>query len=173
MVPNDLCPRCHLYPETLMHMLRDCEDVHEFWSKNINHNHWSKFFSLGLQAWLDWNLSQNDIGISHWKWNLVFGVACWALWRDKNLLVFSNQSDYTYSNKVFFPYPRYQILESILKELNYLLIVLGFVQADDIFLYTNSYRRQCLCKQACLLWMFFIWFCLVGFSSIICSRGIL
>lgn len=31
--------------------------------------------------------------MSHWKWNLVFGVACWALWRDRNLLVFSYQSN--------------------------------------------------------------------------------
>lgn len=64
IAPNDLCPRCQAYPETLMHMLRDCEYVHDIWSKNINHDHCSKFFSLGLYAWMEWNLSQNDIGLS-------------------------------------------------------------------------------------------------------------
>lgn len=39
MSADDLYPRCHLYPETLMHVLRDCEQVHEFWSKNISPNH--------------------------------------------------------------------------------------------------------------------------------------
>lgn len=43
-------PRCNLYPETVMHMLRDFDHVHDFWSKNINPIHWSRFFSLCLQA---------------------------------------------------------------------------------------------------------------------------
>lgn len=45
-------------------------------------------FSLG-----QWNISHNDIGLTHWNWNLVFGVTCWALWKDRNSLVFSNVSN--------------------------------------------------------------------------------
>lgn len=29
MTDDDLCPRCTLYPKILMHILRDCEAVHE------------------------------------------------------------------------------------------------------------------------------------------------
>lgn len=43
MPVEDLCPRCKSYPETLMHTLRDCEEVHDFWSKHIKPKFWSKF----------------------------------------------------------------------------------------------------------------------------------
>jgi hypothetical protein len=48
MTNSDLCPRCHDYPESIMHCLRDCEDAREFWTNIINPEVWSKFFSIGL-----------------------------------------------------------------------------------------------------------------------------
>lgn len=56
-------------------------------------DHWSKFFSIGLDQWLEWNLPQKDIGLTHWNRSLLFGVACWALYRDMNSQVFSQYSD--------------------------------------------------------------------------------
>lgn len=88
----DMCPRCNSCLELVMHMLRDCEDVHKFWSKVLNSSQWSKFFSLGLHAWLNWNLTSSNIGVSSWSWTIMFGVVVWALWRDRNSLVFSQVS---------------------------------------------------------------------------------
>lgn len=75
MTEDNLCPRCNSHPETMMHLLRDCEEVQSFWSRVIKNEHWSKFFSIGQYAWLDWNLSDNDIGMVHWKWPSIFGLA--------------------------------------------------------------------------------------------------
>jgi hypothetical protein len=35
---DDSCSRCQLGPETVMHVLRDCEEAREFWSQSFNHN---------------------------------------------------------------------------------------------------------------------------------------
>lgn len=78
---DDTCPRCHAFPETVMHVLRDYNEVHNFWTKHFNQRFWSKFFSLGEHAWLDWNLSTENVGVS-----------IGALWRDRNSLVFSQSS---------------------------------------------------------------------------------
>lgn len=43
MASDDLCPRCLDCPETIMHVLRDCEDVKEFWMSKLNPNVVSKF----------------------------------------------------------------------------------------------------------------------------------
>jgi ribonuclease HI len=75
-----------------MHCLRDCEDAREFWTNIINPEVWSKFFSIGLNSWLDWNLSNDNIGNNMNNWSIFFGVAVNELWKDRNSLVFSNIS---------------------------------------------------------------------------------
>lgn len=64
---SDLYPRCHRYPETIIHLLRDCEEVNDFWSKHLDPSIWSRFFSLGQQAWLDWNMSSSRIRLVQWN----------------------------------------------------------------------------------------------------------
>ncbi|PNX95348.1 ribonuclease H [Trifolium pratense] len=49
MTKNDLCPRYQSQPETIMHMLRDCEDVQQYWNQFITEDCWAKFFSLGAR----------------------------------------------------------------------------------------------------------------------------
>lgn len=71
---HDICPRCIAYPETLMHALRDCDEVQAFWSKAVSHEAWSSFFSLGLHAWLEFNMSGSHASHSEWHWPLFFGV---------------------------------------------------------------------------------------------------
>lgn len=62
MIACDICPRCNSGPESIMHLLRDCQDVKDWWSNIIDLEHWSKFFTCGLHSWLDWNLSCNKVG---------------------------------------------------------------------------------------------------------------
>lgn len=89
MADNSLCPRCNSAPETLMHVLRDCEAVQEFWNKYIDRSCWSKFFSIGSFHWLEWILSVSQDDESN-SMGLVsfFGVAFWTLWKDGNSLNF-------------------------------------------------------------------------------------
>lgn len=49
-------------PKIIMHMLRDCDEVKDFWNDLINSNHQSQFFSFGLDNQLDLKLSNNDSG---------------------------------------------------------------------------------------------------------------
>jgi len=58
-----------------MHVLRDCDEVKLFWDHIIKTDYWSKHFSLGTLAWLEWNLSTNDIGNMALPWKLLIGVA--------------------------------------------------------------------------------------------------
>jgi hypothetical protein len=48
MTRDNLCPRCGDYSETIMHVLRNCEEAKIFWNDLISQDVWSKFFSLGL-----------------------------------------------------------------------------------------------------------------------------
>lgn len=92
MATDNLCPRCLDCPETIMHVLRDCDDVREFWLNKLNPDVISKFFSLGLHPWLVWNLTDSNIGVSTINWQTVFGVTGYELWKDRNSLVFSRQT---------------------------------------------------------------------------------
>ncbi|KAK2446428.1 hypothetical protein QL285_017240 [Trifolium repens] len=92
MTTDDTCPRCQTHPETIMHMLRDCEDAQNYWNQFITEDNWAKFFSLGLYAWLEWNISNNHIGASNTYWPTFFGVSVWSLWKDRNKLVFSRET---------------------------------------------------------------------------------
>lgn len=92
MTQDTLCPRCNSAPESLMHMMRDCEVVQNFWNHCIDPSLRSKFFSIGLHQWLDWNLSSKTVGSSPWNWNLLFSVTVRMNWKDGNSLVFSSSS---------------------------------------------------------------------------------
>lgn len=50
MTNDELCPRCLHSPETIMHVLRDCEEVSSLWAKVVHQDKWSQFFSLGLHG---------------------------------------------------------------------------------------------------------------------------
>lgn len=65
MSTDVLCPRCNSSPETIMHILKDCDEASQFWNRVIKPEYWSKYFSIGVIPWLDWNLSSAEIGIAH------------------------------------------------------------------------------------------------------------
>lgn len=92
MTNDNLCPRCQGGPETLLHMLRDCDEVQSFWQSVVHLDHLSRFFSLGTCSWLDWNMTEKSVGRIQLDWQLFFGVAVYELWRDRNSLVFSQES---------------------------------------------------------------------------------
>lgn len=92
MASTDMCPRCNICPETVMHVLRDCEDVQDFSKAQIHPDHVSRFLSLGLHGWLDFNLCTPNVGLDDINWQLYFGVSLYELWRDRNRLVFDRNT---------------------------------------------------------------------------------
>lgn len=92
MTNDNLCPRCQGGPETLLHMLRDCDEVQSFWQSVVHLDHLSRFFSLGTCSWLDWNMTEKYVGRIQLDWQLFFRVAVYELWRDRNSLAFSQES---------------------------------------------------------------------------------
>lgn len=85
-----LCLGCQACPESVMHVIRDCEDVREFWYSMLKEDHVSWFFTLGLECWMYFNLSSLNVGVGPSDWSIFFGIAAYELWWDRNLLVFSN-----------------------------------------------------------------------------------
>lgn len=92
MTGSDLCPRCSQAPETIMHVLRDCEFALTIWEKLVHPEVWHKFASLGHSKWLEYNLKSLDIGIGSWHWATVFGSLIHMLWVERNYLVFAGKS---------------------------------------------------------------------------------
>lgn len=89
---SNLCHHCHLYPESILHVLRDCEDTLELWEHLVKPNVWHLFASLGLDRWLEFNLGTADIGVTNYGWPILFGTMVHMLWIDHNHLVFSRKS---------------------------------------------------------------------------------
>lgn len=89
---SNLCPRCNLQPESIMHVLRDCEGTLELWQQLVDPNMWHLFASLGLERWLEFNLGSASIGQFHWNWPILFGSMVHMIWIDRNHFVFSGQS---------------------------------------------------------------------------------
>lgn len=92
MTDSDECPRCHQAPESIMHLLRDCEASLELWEKIVKPSVWHSFASLGQQAWLELNLTSVDIGVENWHWPIEFGCLVHMLWIERNHLVFSGHA---------------------------------------------------------------------------------
>lgn len=64
----------------------------KFWSDMIPSNIRAKFFSIGLQDWLAWNLNTKDIKAPLGTWAIFFGLTVYHLWLDRTKLVFTQQS---------------------------------------------------------------------------------
>ena len=85
-----MCGRCHVDSETTLHVLRDWYFPTHIWLGLVPQEQWLEFFSLSLQDWLCWNLSNYSSYNSSLKWSLIFGVACWVLWQWRNKSIFDD-----------------------------------------------------------------------------------
>lgn len=61
MANDGRCPRCQDCSKQVMHILHDCDVVRGLWEAVVKEEHLNRFFSLGLLAWLDWNVSNPNV----------------------------------------------------------------------------------------------------------------
>jgi hypothetical protein len=93
MASYSIFPQCLDCQETVVHILQDCEDVRNYWTDLIYQDYWSKFFSSGLQDWLNLKLSAYNIDtIQVNRHYSLSEVAVNDLWKDRNRLVFSRNT---------------------------------------------------------------------------------
>ncbi|KAJ1443251.1 Reverse transcriptase zinc-binding domain [Sesbania bispinosa] len=90
---SNLCPRCNSAPETIMHLLRDCDIVAELWESLIDSNSWSSFFSLRQDQWIRKNLEFSNHSVAGVNWSFIFLICIWSLSKDRNSLIFKQKTD--------------------------------------------------------------------------------
>ncbi|KAF7811130.1 putative ribonuclease H protein At1g65750 family [Senna tora] len=89
MAATDVCTRCNVAAEDLLHTLRDCVKARSIWLKLVHPSKWHLFFNTSRLNWLSLNLSSN-MGWHGSDWGVIFAYACWYIWRMRNAEVFDN-----------------------------------------------------------------------------------
>lgn len=74
---NGDCGRCNGHLETCLHMVRDCSEAKEVWLKLLPPNFISKFFSIHLREWLEWNLLNAELKELFTNWARRVAICCW------------------------------------------------------------------------------------------------
>ncbi|KAF7807158.1 ribonuclease H [Senna tora] len=91
LTDNATFPRCGRTDEKVLHVLRDCDEVAELWTRFVAPQRWNTFFSLELGDWIDWNRRIHVGNELSDNWQTIFGVACWQIWKSRNFIVFENR----------------------------------------------------------------------------------
>lgn len=73
-------PICSTSPESIIHVLQDCDTSKQFQSDIIDQHSWSKFMSLRYDDWLSFNLKNNKELSTDISWNTMFRVVVYHLW---------------------------------------------------------------------------------------------
>ncbi|KAK9006621.1 hypothetical protein V6N11_018956 [Hibiscus sabdariffa] len=85
-----LCPCCHEFPETLLHVFRDCKYVIGVWSRLLPPRHLATFYSDDFRSWLHSNVATT---VTHptleIPWHLLFASTLWQIWKNRNAWVFN------------------------------------------------------------------------------------
>ena len=84
------CPVCKRHDETIAHLLRDCELACKYWSCVEVPPALVHIFSGSLEEWLQSNSVSLVKHKSDIPWSSVFLFTIWALWKNRNKIVFEN-----------------------------------------------------------------------------------
>ncbi|KAF7838438.1 ribonuclease H [Senna tora] len=82
--------KCGRDEETILHALRDCEDINTVWLRFVHPSKWDTFFSRNLLDWMEWNFTYEAGLLMDKNWKVAFGALCWQIWKNRNLIVFKN-----------------------------------------------------------------------------------
>ena len=83
------CPRCDDPCESILHLLRDCQESQVIWSSWLQGRRLDYFNSLPFDDWLRVNFSNSSfIVANNIPWADLFCYTCWYIWRWRNCCVF-------------------------------------------------------------------------------------
>ncbi|KAK9019411.1 hypothetical protein V6N11_053935 [Hibiscus sabdariffa] len=86
------CPLCHREVESILHTLRDCVYLRQYWRRIVPQAFLNTFFSSSVQGWLRQNLHSNILFCTNLPWKLVFSSILWHTWKNRNEAVFNGSS---------------------------------------------------------------------------------
>ncbi|CAL1413656.1 unnamed protein product [Linum trigynum] len=94
LTSNEACTTCNNGTETIEHILRGCPSSQQVW-RLLGINDTLLTCGLGFTAWLESHLGNDQEG-------LLFGVACWYLWKRRNEKTFHNltQEDHILAHRI-------------------------------------------------------------------------
>lgn len=81
------CAACECILETNLHAIRDCVEAKKVWLLLLPDDRKASFFEEEKWQWLLNNLKWDPDGCGL-RWSLVFGVACWKIWKWRNCKIF-------------------------------------------------------------------------------------
>ncbi|KAJ1430899.1 Ribonuclease H-like superfamily [Sesbania bispinosa] len=90
LVDPALCPLCLTHVETDAHCIRDCPHVSGIWNMLFGGQMPASQRSTPISMWLFNNIASADVHNSGFRWNLIFGVTCWLVWKSRNEIFFQN-----------------------------------------------------------------------------------
>ena len=86
---NQSCPLCNNHPESVVHLLRECQSSVSFWNQLGLPPKAIQSFGMPFLDWLHFNstsgFSSKHLGIP-WKTLFLFGL--WTLWLKRNFVAF-------------------------------------------------------------------------------------
>ena len=92
MASSSFCSRCNEdLDESILHALRDCSVLGDFWRMILPEDKWPTFFNENLYTWLLDDLQNRELVNGH-IWNQVFASAAHFLWRIRNEDMFQHST---------------------------------------------------------------------------------
>ena len=95
LMGQDAYTRCGVCNETVLHMVRDFQDIIDMWTLVLNPKQWQGFFKVDVEEWMFQNLSTNldrEVGENQL---MLFGFTYWLAWINQNLVVFERKTKTT------------------------------------------------------------------------------
>ncbi|KAL4355424.1 hypothetical protein GQ457_06G013310 [Hibiscus cannabinus] len=89
---DSFCPLCNREVETIIHTLRDCVYLRQYWRRIVPQALLNAFFSSSVQGWLCQNLYSNILFRANLPWKLVFSSILWHTWKNRNDAIFTGIS---------------------------------------------------------------------------------
>lgn len=91
IICDTFCPLCKNQEESILHLLKDCPTMVNFWRRVRMPQTFTNFMHLDLLGWLEVNcLGSNQIQANGIPWSSLFPFAIWGLWKHRNNVVFQN-----------------------------------------------------------------------------------
>ncbi|KAK9029503.1 hypothetical protein V6N11_026617 [Hibiscus sabdariffa] len=96
LTDDPYCPLCHREVESILHTLRDCVYIRQYWRRIVPQVLLNTFFSSSAQDWLRHNLYSNILFRTNLPWKLVFSSILWHIWKNRNDAIFLGSSSTTF-----------------------------------------------------------------------------